>query len=139
MIDVQDIINHLVANGINAVELLNTATDEPEISTVQVQVGDTRITAKNANEVYELGDYNRNQNGSNLVQGFEVHIKCPKAQFRATWITIYNLLNGYNPEPAEKLHSGLTYFHGGKVSTTDTTKYHIDNWNIGFPTNKVLI
>jgi hypothetical protein len=139
MIDAQDIIDHLVANNIPAtwVEDINTNVQE-DVDVTSIGVGDTRITAKNASDVYEIGDYNRNQNGSNLVQGFEIHIVCPKDQFRTTWITVYNLLNGYNPEPREKLHSGLTYNHGGKVSCGDR-KYHIDNWNIGFPTNKVLI
>jgi len=139
MIDLQNVIDYLYTNNIEVrwVGDINTNTQE-EVTLTEIALGYTLITAKNASDVYEIGDYNRNQNGSNLVQGIEVHIVCPKEDFRTLWITIYNLLNGYNPEPNEKLHSGFTYNHGGKVSCTDRI-YHIDNWNIGFPTNKVLI
>jgi hypothetical protein len=107
-------------------------TDELPI----IYVGYATLDSKFPNQPIESTIFNRH--GENIVQTFELHIVCASADFRDTWVDLYNALIGENPEPSEKIHSGFTYAQGGKMGRSNGKIYHIDLWRIGFPTNRKL-
>jgi hypothetical protein len=138
MIDVADVIAYLDTNTSYVVE---QGTDiipdiESASTTPIIRVGYTTITNKNPNDTLEYDVVNTN--GEDLVQGFEIHIVCDPAVFRSTWITIYKLMIDWVPYPVDQVHSRFTYKNGGRMGR-NVRIWHLDNWNVAFPTNIVLI
>ena len=54
------------------------------------------------------------------------------------WKAVYKKLIGWNPVPAESLHTSFTYVQGGVMLLSNSKFYWVDIWRIGFPTNSLL-
>lgn len=139
MIDEQTVVDYIKAQ--TSYTHVSLAEDTiPNLQDIvdlpQIFAGYASIDSKDPNVPIEHTLFNTN--GEDLVQTFEIHIISSRAAFRATWITLYNTLIGWNPIPLEKYHSGFTYAFGGKMGRSHGKIIHVDAWRIGFPTNYIL-
>ena len=101
-----------------------------------IYVGYHTIDSKNPNQPLAYDTYDLN--GENLVQSFSLHIVCSQTTFPAVWKAVYKKLIGWNPVPAESLHTSFTYVQGGVMLLSNSKFYWVDIWRIGFPTNSLL-
>lgn len=80
-----------------------------------------------------------NTQGENLVQTFEFHIVCDINNLRSIWVELYQKFIGWYPIESEKYHTGFTYRQGGKMGLVGNRILWVDLWNVGFPTNTILM
>lgn len=137
MIDVQTVVDYITAGTSYtakiAPDVIPNLHENP--TATEIFVGYTTITQKSPSTTLEYGVVNTN--GEDLVQGFEIFILTPVTSFRTVWIAVYQLMTAWTPVASDKVHTRFTYNNGGRQAT-NVRMCHVDNWNIAFPTNKVL-
>jgi hypothetical protein len=140
MIDLADLITYIDTNTTGmSVKVADGVVPDllDSFAAPVISVGYTTIASSNPSSIYEQSIMQRN--GDDLVQGFEIYIDCTHAVFRSTWITLYNLLIDWVPYPTDQVHARFTFNNGGRMGSSTQRIFFVNNWNVAFPTNKVLI
>lgn len=138
MIDTSAIITLILAGNSDwAAEQVTRAKEiEGNLQSIldlpMIYVGFATIESLHPNLPIEKNVFNTH--GENLIQSFDISIVCLEQDLTATWIKVYKSLIGKNPNPAERMRTGLTYAQGGKAAISNGKIWHVDRWRIGFPT-----